>query len=264
MRPVLLLCALLLSGCDRFQTELPGLFATAPRIEPQTSPKSSQPTQLSQLVRQLEGKLKPPAMATVGSTGVCSRAPSLAQPDAQALQLILANVDARAYTKNLIPRRVSERLESGESSLLATLAEPSLASASGELHRDAPVSATSLTLDDLDRIQRQRFLGVFYITDYQGAALILRVGKIRREWLAGSLSAKFVLFDSEQQRVICATDLRVTNDVKSAPIRSRLQAETRSRLERELGDALRLEAERAMARSAPELVWPDSGMHKGV
>jgi hypothetical protein len=262
MRTALLLCTLALCGCDPSQTELPGLFAAAPHIEPPTSTQSSQPTQLSRLVRQLESKIKPPAMPPADSVGACSRAPSLGQADAQALQLILANVDSRTHTKNLIPRRVTERLESGEMGLLATLDESSLGATSAEVHRDAPLSATSLTLDDLKRIERQRFIGVFYITDYQGAALILRVGKIRREWLSGSLSARFVLIDSEQQRVICAADLRVTNDVKTAPIRSRLQAETRSRLERELGDTLRLEAERAIERCAPELVWPDSRTNK--
>jgi hypothetical protein len=263
MRSAPLLCALLLVGCDAFQNELPGLFAAAPRATFELGPKPKQDHHLPRLAAALENKFKPPAMPTLGSGSDCSRVSALAASDADSLQIVLAVVDVRTQTKSLIPRRVSERLESGESTLLSTLLESNLGTDSGEVRRDVPASAVSLTLDDLKRIEHKRYLGVFYVTDYQGPALILRVGKIRREWFAGSLGAKFVLFDTDQQRTICSAELRVTNDVKSAPIRARLQADTRSRLERELGDALRIEAERAAGSVGQQLQWPDSGMKKG-
>ncbi|HEY5960837.1 MAG TPA: hypothetical protein VIV60_29985, partial [Polyangiaceae bacterium] len=108
------------------------------------------------------------------------------------------------------------------------------------------------------RIEQQRYLGVFYLLDYQGPSLILRVGKIRREWLSGMLSARFVLFDTRTDKALCASPLRVTNDVQSAPIRSRLQSETRGRLERELGDAIRVAAGEALGRWHSLLTWPDA------
>jgi hypothetical protein len=258
MRPVLILCALLSVGCEAFREELPGLFAAAPRPSGDRSSEPKSPHRLPQLARQLESKFKPPAMPVVTKENECSGAPPLEANGSDSKQLVLANVDARTQTKNLISRRISERLESAESALLATLLDANPNDLSPGTRRSVPTAALSLTSEDLGRIQKQRYLGVFYITDYQGPALILRVGKIRREWFEGHLRAKFVLFDAEHQRMICSVDLYVTNDAKSAPIRSRLQSETRGRLERELGDALRVEAERSLGRIAQQLHWPDS------
>lgn len=260
MRPVLVLCALLAVGCDAFREELPGLFAAAPRQSGDMSLEPKAPNRLPQLARQLESKFKPPSMPVVGKENDCSVATLLEAGNSDARRLALANVDVRTQTKNLISRRVSERLESGELALLATLLDTTPSDHSLGPRRDVPTAAMSLTSEDLGRIQKQRYLGVFYITDYQGPALILRVGKIRREWFEGHVRAKFVLFDAEQKTVICGVDLHVTNDAKAAPIRSRLQSETRGRLERELGDALRVEAERSLGRIAQQLQWPDSAM----
>ncbi len=262
MRPVLVLCALLSVGCDAFREELPGLFAAAPRHagEPSSEPKS--PNRLPQLARQLESKFKPPSMPAAAKENDCSGTLPLEAGNSDAKRLVLANVDVRTQTKNLISRRVSERLESGELALLATLFDTIPNDHSPGTRRDVPAAAVSLTSEDLGRIQKQRYLGVFYITDYQGPALILRVGKIRREWFEGHVRAKFVLFDAEQKTAICSANLHVANDAKSAPIRSRLQSETRGRLERELGDALRVEAERSLGRNALQLEWPDSAITK--
>lgn len=284
MRSILLLCGLLLVGCDSFREELPGLFATASSDAALVNDKrlsntgSRQATALdptralttsraprnrqAQLARQLEAKLKPPALPATTKEQDCSGVTSLPVDGGDASGIVLVDVDARSQTKNLISRRVSERLESGELTLLATVLESSSSDRSSSVRHDVPTAAVTLTDDDLGRIQKQRYLGVFYITEYQGPSLILRVGKIRREWYEGQLRAKFVLFDTDPQRVVCASDLYVKNDAKSAPIRTRLQSETRGRLERELGDALRLAAERNLGHVAGQLQWPDSGMAK--
>jgi hypothetical protein len=173
---------------------------------------------------------------------------------------VLASLDVRVQTRNLIPRRVSERLETGESALLATVGETSPTENVQKRAKESPLSASSLTRDDLERIEKQRYLGVFYVTQYQGPALILRVGKIRREWFEGSLAARFVLFDTQTRKAVCSVALHAKNDVSEAPIRSRLQADTRARLERALGDALRQQAQQAIAASAPSLSWPEDGL----
>lgn len=171
---------------------------------------------------------------------------------------MIANLDLRVQTRSLVPRRVTERLESGEFELLTSQLDEETGAESSLTRQEAPASASSLTREDIERIAQQRYLAVFYINLYQGPALILRVGKIRREWFEGNISARLVLFDTVQQQAICSTNVRAKNDVKDAPIRSRLQAETRGRLERALGDALRQEAARATARVAPQLQWPET------
>lgn len=258
MRTVPILCALLSVGCDSLREEVPGLFAVAPRVATAVATAPNRPNQLPQLARQIESKFKPPAMPALGAHPICSPSTALDSAEPEALRLVLVSVDARTQTKNLIPRRVSERLESGELTLLGSLLETDENAPAAR--RDVPASASSLTLKDLRQIERQRYLGVFYVTDYHGPALILRVGKIRREWYAGSLVAKFILFDSERQLAVCGADLHVTNDTESAPIRSRLQSETRSRLERELGDALRVAAQQATRGLRVRLTWPDTGL----
>jgi len=279
MRFVFLLCVLLSAGCDAFRDEVPGLFAAAvqePRSVPTRSPlrstshPSAAPTvapgsfdHLPRLARQLEVKFKPPAMPTLTKEQDCAVAPSLRFDSSEAKRLVLVNVDARLQTRNLIARRVSERLESGEAALLQSVFDSNRPGDTMSVgRRDVPTAAVTLTADDLGRIQKQHHLGVFYVTEYQGPALILRLGKIRREWFEGHLRARFVLYDTEPQRVICGAELFVKNDAKSAPIRSRLQFETRGRLEHQLGDALRLAAERALGGLGQQFEWPDTGMLK--
>lgn len=256
MRTSLLLCALLSVSCDSLREEVPGLFAVKARDSAESVATTQPPVHLPKLARQLEFKLQPPAMPALNVSHACSAATAIDGADPASLQPVLLTVDARTQTKNLIPRRVAERLESGEHGLLRSVLD---ADASADTkRRDVPASATSLTREDLLQIQRQRFLGVFYITEYQGPSLILRVGKLRREWYAGSLSAKFMLFDTKDARMICGSELRVSNDVKTAPIRTRLQAETRGRLERELGDAMRRAAEQSTSSLPVALKWPGS------
>jgi hypothetical protein len=258
MRTTFLLCALLSVSCDSLHQELPSLFDARPLAKAARTAVPQQTQQLRQSARRLESRFTPPAMPTSSSVAACERTATPPRAEGEARGLALANVDVRTRTKNLIPRRVTERLESGEVALLATLRDDQPSNIGGALPPDVPASASSLTAEDLEQMARQRYLGVFYVTDYQGPALILRVGEIHREWFAGSLGATFVLFDTEQQLPICAAALRVRNDVKSAPIRVRLQAETRNRLERDLGDALRVEAERVTEGLAGLLEWPES------
>lgn len=260
LRNVLLLLPLLSLGCSQIEGELPGLFASQSALALSTiEPSAPVAERLGPIARQIADRLTPPALSPPDSLADCAQAPVMSRPSVGTETLVLANLDVRRQTKNLIPRRVTERLETGERPLLASVVDAPVQEPSSRRGQDSPLSASSLTRDDLRLIEQQRYLGVFYVHQYQGPALILRVGKIRREWLEGSLSARFVLFDTQTRSPLCGIELRAKNDVKEAPIRSRLQAETRSRLERALGDALRQEAQRATQRFAPELTWPESG-----
>lgn len=70
------------------------------------------------------------------------------------------------------------------------------------------------------------------------------------------MEARFVLFDLTTRHPVCISELRVENDVSQAPIRSRLQSETRGRLERKLADSLRQKAELATLNVTRHLSWP--------
>jgi hypothetical protein len=158
-------------------------------------------------------------------------------------------VDARTSTKSLLPRRVSERLEFGGVAELMTEAE--------ELDNksDAEILRFSQKLKAIESHQR---IGVFFVTEYQGPALIIRVGALKRSWVAGHLSARFAVINTTTRTVLCGYPLTVGNDTRDAPIRSRLQAETRVRLERELGRALRDSAVTQLRRDVPKLPIPDT------
>lgn len=253
-----LLLVLLSLGCEEVNREFPELFGSVPalaRVDLEPGAPVGDQEQLGPIARHIAARLIPPPLDQADNAVDCGRVAAMSSPISGTEELVLANVDVRTQTKNLIPRRVMERLETGEPSLLASVIDTP-AQESSKPGQGSPLSASTLTRDDLARIGRQRYLGTFYVRQYQGPALILRIGKIRREWFEGSLTAKFVLFDTQSRTVICATDVHAKNDVSGAPIRSRLQAETRNRLERALGDALRQQAQRTIARVAPELKWP--------
>jgi hypothetical protein len=259
-RIVFSLLAIASMGCDRLRDELPSLVAEAPPAAREQVNEVKVASPLPRLARRLEQQLKPPAPAANDAIEQCALAHVPNTSEDHPAPIVLVAVDTRTQTKNLIPRRVTERLETGERMLLASVVDASQFDAATQRAPATPASASSLTLDDLKRIEQQRYLGVFYLGDYQGPSLILRMGKIRREWLSGYLSARFVLVDTQSQTALCTVSVRVVNDVKTAPIRSRLQAETRARLERELGDSLRNSVGQSLERWRNAFTWPEAAM----
>lgn len=251
----LLLSTVLTLGCTELERELPELLSSKPALAHVVVEDAGRGVEeLGPVAKQIATRLAPPPFAAaVESLGDCAHAATMASSPPGAEVLVLANLDVRLQTRGLIPRRVTERLETGEMALLASVEDTG---GNAAAKRDSPLSASSLTREDLGRIEQQRYLGVFYVTQYQGPALIIRIGKIRREWFEGTIGARFVLFDTQTRTALCGVEVHAKNDVKDAPIRSRLQAETRARLERALGDALRQQAQQATARFAPSLAWP--------
>ncbi|MGC4069532.1 MAG: hypothetical protein QM784_33730 [Polyangiaceae bacterium] len=170
-------------------------------------------------------------------------------PNSEDAALSLVFVDAREQTKNLIPRRISERLETVDVSTLRATGDSK--------------EGTAGESEDYGGIfmawQKRHFAGVFYVTDFAGPALVLRVGELKRSWFAGHLTARFVVHDTLTSRSVCGYSLSVQNETKDAPIRARLQAETRVRLERELGDAMLAAARTALTSDTASIRFPDVG-----
>ena len=251
MRNSVWFCMLMAVGCDRLDAELPAL--SLQRAEPATSrprtPASAQASAPVDVVRSQVDERQEPLRAKYHFSSLpegtalprCDTRVGIAK---NGEALTTAYVDARRQTRNLISHRLAERLESRSIAQFLNTVDQS----ESNVEKELPV--TDALMRDLTRM---KFIGVFYITDYSGPALVLRVGDIKRSWYAGTMAATFAIYDLEQQRPRCGYALRVQNETKDAPIRSRLQSETRSRLERELAAALISAASAEAGKDIPEL-----------
>lgn len=255
MRWLAVTFVLLSAGCDQLDAALPVLSRATPvaRLsEPARLPKrdlghangqaeDGERKELEEAWRTLRERLSFSGLVEGARLPPCSEVTLERAPEPQ---LSVGFVDARAQTRSLIPRRIAERLESPE------IAQVREASDALESRSSEPLEPLSAAVREL---QKRRWVGVFYVTDYSGPALILRVGELRRSWYAGSLAATFALFDTEAQKPVCGHLIRVQNDVKEAPIRSRLQSETRGKLERDLADAALAAAGEHVRNSWPQM-----------
>jgi hypothetical protein len=175
-------------------------------------------------------------------------------------RLIVRIVDQRVEQRFLVPLKMTEQLESSEIRDLAPGLEPS---AEGNSHslgaRVEADSDRSGLLKELGRLGQRRYLGVYHLTEFRGADLILKLGDLKRSWWPGIFRAWFVIYDLGDQEALCSFEVQVRNDVRDAPIRSRLRSETRARLEAELGraatDAMRL----GLAKVTSALMAPIRG-----
>jgi hypothetical protein len=98
---------------------------------------------------------------------------------------------------------------------------------------------------------------VYHVLDYSEPKLIRRIGKLRKEWLPGVLSASFVIQDLERQKPVCQTEVMIVqNDVREAPISARLRSMTRDRLTKDLGTQLQARAAEALSHISGQLRLP--------
>lgn len=253
MRWLVVACLSSLLGCEQLDAALPVLSRATPIAGSSDAVFATGKTQDSErlaaapqkeLVRQIRALRQRLNFASVALDSDVTACKDLRLGQLPLTRLPVAVVDARTTTRSLIPRRVTERLESEE---IAMLREASDATELG------PGEAAPAFAARLRELSSQSYVGVFYVTDYLGPALILRVGELRRSWYAGTLAVRFVLYDTSAQKPVCGQLIRVQNDVKVAPIRSRLQSETRGRLERELADAAVAEALGWLRRDLPQV-----------
>lgn len=239
-----------LLGCDKLDAALPALSLSKRASQGEEAAERAATSEdvartrtaqqrLSKELAQLRQRLTLPALPE--ALADCAVANLSIESDGP---LATAYVDARTQSKHLIPRRIAERLESEDMSELLHAAELLEGRSPEELSvLEAAVGAWA----------KRRYLGVFYITDYAGPALILRVGELKRSWVAGHFTAKFALLDTQEQRLLCGYRLHVQNETKDSPIRSRLQSDTRIKLERELAVRLLESAEGQLKRGTPRL-----------
>ncbi len=213
---------LALAACDELHrpTPLPALAKPTASAASETAPGNRAAYELLRL-RQ---RLAPPPLDRTKTP--CSDQLGKARP-----VLFLRQVDERAESRHLLPLRITEQLESHELDRLAAAFEP------GEV-RLRNLGDAARVLRELTELGERRYLGVYHVTEYSGPELILRVGKLHREWVAGRLHAWFVLYDLKSRERLCSGEIAVSNDTRDAPITSRLRSETRERLEVELGQKL--------------------------
>jgi hypothetical protein len=247
-----LLCAFMSMGCDKLDAALPALSlrtSSGPALARPRGASDLEPQQDAEKrkrVAVLRSKMRQrwsfPKLAHGRPLQRCTNETVHVSKDEA---ITLAFVDAREQTKSLMPRRIAERLESAGLSVVQGQHDDLEGSDSEDL------DALQLTLSEWEK---RRYVGLFYVTDYAGPALIVRLGELKRSWYPGRLAATFIVYDTQERSPICGYDLRVQNETKEAPIRARLQAETRIRLERELANALRDSARAELARDADSLL----------
>lgn len=241
-------------GCDRLDAALPSLSAPAPKalvasrgVET-TRGRASRSVDARASLKTALPKLRQRLTFSLPAEPQLPRCEA-ERFDRDSRDAVTHYVDARTTTKSLLPRRVSEIFESGGIAELFTEMEGLDSMSEEELTR---------LEGELTVWERRRYVGVFFITEYQGPALILKVGALKRSWYPGQISARFVVFDTAEQKPLCGYTVRAENDTREAPIRSRLQAETRIRLERELARTLRESAITQLSRDVPGLKLPET------
>lgn len=173
---------------------------------------------------------------------------------AQADRLWLDVRDARFEGKQLLPLVITEQLRSRP--IVEThsplLDDPALVADTLGSAGDAAEVRTAV-----EQLERQRYKAVFHVLGYSEPKLIRRLGKAKREWLPGVLSAALAVHELETGRVLCQTQILVArNDVSDAPLGARLRSTTRDRFVRELGERLRQDAAVALAGITRLLALP--------
>jgi hypothetical protein len=168
--------------------------------------------------------------------------------DAPQKKLVLGVEDARLEQKHLLPLDILEQLVSPELGRL----ELSPFGDSAELPQST--SAARAELERLAQFERRRFRGIYQIVDYAKPKRIRRVDRLRPEWLPGWVIAWLVVYDADEGRPLCQTQLMARNDVAEAPLSKRLESAVRDRLVRELGAELRAATPAALSGISRELL----------
>jgi hypothetical protein len=222
-------------GCDRLPWEDP----PAPPLVAITGPIASSPRPFrDQEPRPQEGSV--PAARSMPEferrdcpdTVIAATTPD---PDARIVSVTLE--DPRTQRRNLVAPRIIELVQSSAT-------HPGVAAADS---RDgSELAATS-----------SRYVGVLFVTDYAPPRLIIRMGKLRHEWLEGVMTARLAIFDAQSGEALCAVPIVAHSDTREAPVRVRLQGDTRVRLEKQLGQLVQDAARKGLAEISKTLRWPE-------
>jgi len=244
---------LVLGGCDRAPTPEPTL-PPEPSAAPAADPLLYPSRQLSHRLEAALSRLAEPMPAV-------SRFHATACPDSQ-LQAQISNGagpslalgvhDARYEARSLFPLELLAPLDPPAPTLDRYFeADPSAAGLPGSdsrlsrlLRSEADARAAERAVEALER---QRYKGVFHITQFKKSHLIRKENRLRREWTRGTLEAWLVVYDIDTSESLCQVHVSTLNDVEGEPITIRLRPDTQRKLVRELGEQLYAESVPALS-----------------
>lgn len=151
--------------------------------------------------------------------------------------------DDRLDRKNILPLQ-----------LLQTLAPDPLAP-----FRDAP-PRTEADTRALESLADRRYLGEIVVRAFAPPTHFRRLNALHSEWSGGRLEAELVVYDLENDRVLCSAPIRAKGDATGAPLSRRLRETTRADLERKLYARALREATGALSSMSRVLRWPEQAL----
>jgi len=243
---------LVLGGCERASSTKP-----APDPEPSaaggTDPLLYPSRQLSHRLEAALSRLAEPMPAVSKfHTAQCPDSELEAQIKAGAgASLVLGVHDARYEARSLFPLELLAPLDPPAPTLDRYFeADPNAAALAGSdsrlsrlLRSEADAQAAERAVEALER---QRYKGVFHITQFKKSHLIRKENRLRREWTQGMLEAWLVVYDIDTSESLCQVRVATLNDVEGEPITIRLRPDTQRKLVRELGEQLYAESVQAL------------------
>lgn len=165
---------------------------------------------------------------------------TLPQDSGELNALLVRLRDERADRKNIIPF-----------DLLQTLAPDPFAAIRDESREGAADERALQTLAE------RRFLAELVVRTFAPPTHFRRLNAVHSEWSGGRFEAELVVYDLENERVLCAAPVRVRGDATGAPLSRRLRESTRADLERKLYTRALSEARVALSSISRVLRWPE-------
>jgi hypothetical protein len=235
---------LLLVACDRAPSPSPPVAAPAAKQAPAGELEAK--TARARIQDRLN---HPPTRPERFKQQRCPDAEIGRHPPAER-ELSLRVLDARYDLRRVLPQRVTRHLTAPDLNELDQVLAGVDAPGAAEQKRAA--------LGSVERLVRQRFVGVYHVTHYAAPKWVVRVGRVKPVWDAGRLDTWFAIHDAESGEALCASRVSVVGDATDAPVRVRLRSDTRDRLTDELGERLRAATPGALGRISSALVLPGS------
>ncbi|MFC1642524.1 hypothetical protein ACFL5O_07530 [Myxococcota bacterium] len=173
--------------------------------------------------------------------------------------LVIRVVDSRMDQRQLLPLHLTQALTSREFDELEQHFEPSLSRVSEASEPQPHTEQGGLqALSRLRELEQRRYLGVYYVRRYSRPKLILKLGKLKREWLPGVLLTWFAVYDLRKQERLCFVKRLVRNDTRDASISWRRRVITGERFTRDLIERTIQGTREQLAPVAHEVQWPPS------
>lgn len=151
--------------------------------------------------------------------------------------------DDRLDRKNIMP------LE-----LLQTLGADPLAR-----FRDSP-RRTKAEDEALESLSERRYLAELVVRVFSPPTHFRRLNALHSEWSGGRFDAELVVYDLENDSVLCSAKVQARGDATGAPLSRRLRESTRADLERKLYARALREVNGALSSITRVLRWPEEAL----